>query len=141
MSEQIVKTAAKQEAIRRRLEEVAKSMEDGEGNNGSKALKKAIEKMKEIERDIVNKNITSETLKRQEEIMQKMLQAEKAEREQDKDKKRKAKAAKQFERDQSEIWKTYLEEKKKQTEILYQKPIDFTPYYQKEVEKYFQKTK
>lgn len=140
MSEQIVKTAAKQEAIRRRLEEVAKSMEDGEGNNGSKALKKAIEQMKEIERDIVNKNITSETLKRQEEIMQKMLQAEKAEREQDKDKKRKAKEAKQFQRDQSEIWKKYIEEKKKQTEILYQKPIDFTPYYQKQVEKYFQKT-
>ena len=141
MSEQIVKTAAKQEAIRRRLEEVAKSMENGEGDEGSKALKKAIEKMKEIERDIVNKNITSETLKRQEEIMQKMLQAEKAEREQDKDKKRKAKEAKQFERDQSEIWKKYIEEKKKQTEILYQKPLDFTPYYQKEVEKYFQKTK
>lgn len=140
MSEQIVKTAAKQEAIRRQLEEVAKSMEGGENDSGSKALKKAIEKMKEIERDIVNKNITSETLKRQEEIMQKMLQAEKAEREQDKDKKRKAKEAKQFERDQSEIWKKYLEEKKKQTEILYQKPIDFTPYYQKEVEKYFQKT-
>lgn len=139
MSEQIVKTAAKQEAIRRQLEEVAKSMEDGEGDNGSKALKKAIEKMKEIERDIVNKNITSETLKRQEEIMQKMLQAEKAEREQDKEKKRKAKEAKQFKRDQSEIWKKYIEEKKKQTEILYQKPIDFTPYYQKEVEKYFQK--
>ncbi len=141
MSEQIVKTAAKQEAIRRKLEEVAKSLEGGEGDNGSKALKKAIENMKEIERDIVNKNITSETLKRQEEIMQKMLQAEKAEREQDKDKKRKAKEAKQFERDQSEIWKKYIEEKKKQTEILYQKPINFTPYYQKEVEKYFQKTK
>lgn len=138
MSEHIVKTAAKQEAIRRQLEEVAKSMESGDG--GSKALKKAIEKMKEIERDIINKNVTSETLKRQEEIMQKMLQAEKAEREQDKDKKRKAKEAKQFERDASEIWKKYIEEKKKQTEILYQKPLDFTPYYQKEVEKYFQKS-
>lgn len=137
-SESIVKTAAKQEAIRRQLEEISKSMEGGDKGNNS--LKNAIEKMKEIEKDIINKNITTETLKRQEEIMQKMLEAEKAEREQEKDKKRKAKEAKQILKEQSEIWKKYIEEKKKQTEIFYQKPIKFAPFYQKETEKYLQKT-
>ncbi|MGB1219202.1 MAG: DUF4175 family protein, partial [Flavobacteriales bacterium] len=134
-AKQIMQTVAKQEAIRRQLEQISESMEQGTGKSG---LQKAIEKMKEIEKDIVNQSVTSETLHRQKEIMQQLIRAEKAEREQEQDKKRQAKAAKQHQREDSEIWKKYIEEKQKQSELLYQKPIKLSPYYQNAVERYFQ---
>jgi flagellar biosynthesis GTPase FlhF len=140
LSKSLVQTAAKQEAIRRQLEAIEKSMQDG-GKTGNKALKNAIEKMKEIERDIVNKNITPETLRRQQEIMQKMLEAEKAEKEQEKDKKRKAKEADQQKREDSALWKKYLSEKKKQTEKLYHKPLKYLPFYKQKVDQYMQENR
>lgn len=140
MSKQLVQTAAKQEAIRRKLESIEKSMQDGKGENpGGNSLKNAIKKMKEIERDIVNKNITPETFKRQQEILQKMLEAEKAEKEQEKDKKRKSKEAEQIKKQESAIWKKYLEEKKRQTEIFHQQPINYKQFYKNKVEDYLQK--
>ena len=56
---------------------------EGLGKDGD--LKKAIEEMEQSETDLVNKLLTRETLKRQQEILTRMLKSEKAEQEREKE--------------------------------------------------------
>ena len=55
-------------------------------------IDKTISKMEENERDIINNQITQETLRRQEEILLRLFESENAKREQGKDDKEKQKA-------------------------------------------------
>ena len=73
-----MKLAKKQEEIRRNLMELM-------NEEGIKDLNETIKNMEENEIDIVNNNITLETIKRQQEILSKMLESEDALREKDKD--------------------------------------------------------
>ena len=80
------KLSEKQELIRKQLEELRNEMNGSEKGNVNKMIKQ----MEENEIDIVNNRITKETLKRQEEILSRLLDAEKAEREKEKEPKREA---------------------------------------------------
>lgn len=136
LSKNLVQMAAKQEAIRQKLQQMSEGME--EGSEGNKGLKEAIKQMEQNERDIVNNNINVETLRRQEEILQRLLKAEKAEREQEMDNKRKSKEATDVPpAEQPESWKKYLEEKQKQSELLQSIPPDLKPFYKEKVNDYF----
>ena len=64
-----MKLAKKQEEIRRNLMELM-------NEEGIKDLNETIKNMEENEIDIVNNNITLETIKRQQEILSKMLESE-----------------------------------------------------------------
>ena len=70
--------------IRQQLEELRNEMSGGEKGN----IDKMIKQMQENEIDIVNNQITIETIKRQEEILSRLLDAEKAEREKEQQPKR-----------------------------------------------------
>ena len=72
----LMKLAKKQEEIRRNLMELM-------NEEGIKDLNETIKNMEENEIDIVNNNITLETIKRQQEILSKMLESEDALREKD----------------------------------------------------------
>ena len=78
--------AKEQEAIKNKLLELRNEMKD-KGN-----IDKTISKMEENERDIINNQITQETLRRQEEILTRLFESENAKREQGKDDKEKQKA-------------------------------------------------
>ncbi len=136
LSKSLVQMAAKQEAIRQKLQEMSGGME--KGSAGDKSLKEAIKQMEQNERDIVNNNINTETLRRQKEILQKLLKAEKAEREQEMDNKRKSKEASDVPpAEMPESWKKYLKEKQKQSELLQSIPPDLKPFYKEKVNEYF----
>ncbi len=136
LSKNLVQMAAKQEAIRQKLQEMSNGME--KGGTGDKSLKEAIKQMEQNERDIVNNNISPETLRRQKEILQKLLKAENAEREQEMDNKRKSQEAKEIPpSEMPESWKKYLKEKQKQSELLRSIPPDLKPFYKKKVNEYF----
>jgi hypothetical protein len=64
---------------------------DQNGKNGSNQLSKLME---ETETDLVNKRITQQTLNRQKEILTRLLESEKAERERELDDKRESKQGK-----------------------------------------------
>lgn len=87
MSEGLAKLAAQQEALRRELQKAADKM-NKDGKQGNGGLSKLAEEMEKTENDLVNKMITQETLRRQQEILTRLLEAEKAERERELDKKR-----------------------------------------------------
>ena len=108
------------------------------GKNGEKGkIDKILEDMEENERDIINNQITQETINRQKNILTRLLEAENSEREQDKDNKRKA-TEWEFELDNiSQPFLEYQKQKKAQEELLKTTPIQLTPFYKKKVNSYF----
>ena len=132
-SKDLAEMLAKQEQIRMALEEVQKNLD---GENQLK-LKDTIEKMKENEKDISNKSISEETLFRQEEIETKLLELEKAMREQDESKERESKEGINYEKIQNDTDYQYQIEKEKQIELLKTTPPSLTNYYKQKVSKYF----
>lgn len=138
-SEQFAKIAAQQEALRREIDRLQKMLKE-EGKEGAYGdLNKTKELMEQQEKDLVNKQITPETLKRMEEIETRMLEHEKAEREQDQDNKREAEQAKEVINKIPPAIKEYLEKKAREMELLRTIPADMNPYYKQKVKDYFKK--
>jgi hypothetical protein len=97
-SEGFVKMAAEQEAMRRALQEIQKELSE-QGKGGKLGdLKKTEKLMDEQEKDLVNKRISPQTLKRNQEILTRLLEHEKAEKEQETEDKREANEAQEKER-------------------------------------------
>ena len=133
----LAKMMAKQEMIRQQLEKMADKIEEGE-NGKAEGLRDAINKMEQTEEDIVNDNITQETLNRQNQIIEHLLEAEKAEQERDKEKKREAKEAQQLPHQVKDLLEEYKRNKLKQAELLKTIPPKLRPYYKGKVKEYFQ---
>ena len=131
---ELMQLAKKQEAIRKQLME----LRDEEGKNGDKGkLDKILEDMEENETDIINNRITQETIARQEEILTRLLEAEKAEREQDEDDKRKSTEWNFIPDNTTEQYLEYKKQKQQQEELLKTTPVQLKPYYKKKVNNYF----
>jgi bisphosphoglycerate-dependent phosphoglycerate mutase len=82
--------------------------------------------------------ISDQTLRRQDEILSRLLESEKAERERDKDEQRKSDEAKNtFQRNPAEF-EEYKRSKLKEMELLRTVPPSFNPYYKQKVSDYFQ---
>ncbi|HOU81861.1 MAG TPA: hypothetical protein PLK62_01535, partial [Bacteroidales bacterium] len=94
ISEALAKMAAQQEAIRRAMQQMKEQMSK-EGNlKNASFVQQMIEDMEKTEKDLYNKNLTYETIKRQKQIEIRMLEAEKAEQQQETDNLRKSETAK-----------------------------------------------
>jgi hypothetical protein len=136
-SEQFAKIAAQQEALRRELGRLEKLLKE-EGKPGSLGdLEKTKQLMEQQEKDLVNKRISPETIRRMEDIQTRLLEHEKAEREQEQDNQREAEQAKPIENRIPPSIKEYLEKKAKEIELLRKAPNEFSPYYKERVRIYF----
>ena len=133
-SESLAKMAAEQEALRRSVQEAMQKMKKEGGQQPGGDM---LSKMEETETDLVNKSITQETIKRQQEILTKMLESEKAERQQEEDEKRKSNEAKTQDYANPALFLEYQKLKEKETELLKTIPADLTPYYRQKVTHYF----
>jgi len=139
MSQQLAEMAAKQAAIRKAVEEKAGELnQDGSGNGNE--LKEISKKMEELQRDIVNNQITEETLRKQEDIQIRLLKAEEAERTRDKDNERKSNEAKDIPGINTSKYADYLRKKQQETELLKTIPPNLKPYYKDKVNAYFNKS-
>tara|TARA_Y100000385_G_scaffold291386_1_gene369056 strand:- start:4660 stop:7956 length:3297 start_codon:yes stop_codon:yes gene_type:complete len=127
---------ARQEMIRHQLEKMAEKLQESE-NSQTKRLQDAIEKMEQTEVDIVNDNITKETLFRQNQIIEHLLQAEKADQERDKDSKRESKEGRPLPHQVEDVLIEYQEIKRKQAELLKTIPPTLKPFYKSRVNDYF----
>jgi hypothetical protein len=87
--------------------------------------------------DIVNKNLTSETLRRQQEIMTRLLEAEKAERERELDDKRESKENKNDFKRNLQDFPEYNKQMQREAELLKTLPPALKPYYKNLVKEYF----
>ena len=93
--------------------------------------------MQENEIDIVNNQITWETITRQEEILSRLLDAEKAEREKEQQPKRESVEWKYKKTDENNSYTIYKKQKEKQLELLKTKPVQLSPFYKNKVSEYF----
>lgn len=133
-SEEFAKMAAKQAALRNALRELQKKkMEQGKGD---KTLDELMEEMNKTEIDLVNKRLNNETMRRQQEILTRLLEHEKAEREREQDEQRQAETAKQQPAKMPPALEEYL--KKRQAEIEQFRTVSpaLKPYYKQLVEEY-----
>lgn len=133
-SEEFAKMAAKQAALRNALRELQKQKQ--EQGKGDKALDDLMEEMNKTEIDLVNKRLNNETLRRQQEILTRLLEHEKAEREREQDEQRQAETAKQQPAKMPPALEEYL--KKRQAEIDQFRTVSpaLKPYYKQLVEEY-----
>jgi len=140
LSEELARMAAEQEMIRQQLQEM-KDQLNGQpgGKEAGSELQKAIELMEKNEVDLVNKRLTQQLLNRQKEITTRMLEAEDALKEQQKEPDREAETAKRRERFFPPNFEEYLQNRKKEIELLRTVPIDLKPFYKKEVNDYFKR--
>ena len=128
--------AAEQAAIRREVDKMADELnKDGSGNGNE--LKKIAKEMEEQEKDMVNFNFDQEMIKRNQEILIKLLESEKAERERDKDNKRRSEEAKDWELSNPSEYFEYQKKKENELELLKTVPLNLKPYYKNKVNEYF----
>ncbi|HCN83815.1 MAG TPA: hypothetical protein DIT07_09365, partial [Sphingobacteriaceae bacterium] len=117
MSEQLARMAREQQMIRQAIQELNRD-QNKDGQNSLGDLDQLAKNMEQTETDLLNKKIQQETISRQQDIITKLLEAEKAERERETDPKRESKEGK----DQTSNYKIVLEEyqkiKQRETELL-----------------------
>ncbi|WP_291721300.1 DUF4175 family protein [Bernardetia sp.] len=114
------------------------NQDGGTGGNGGN-MSKMIKDMEKTEEDLVNKRLTQELIERQKQIMTRLLQSEKAERERDLDEKREAEQAKAKQRRVPPQFEEYFKQKEQQIELLKTIPPALSPYYKQQVNEYFKK--
>ncbi|MDR0969535.1 MAG: hypothetical protein LBM67_03235 [Lentimicrobiaceae bacterium] len=135
MSEELARMAAEQEAIRQQMQELSDQMKaDGVPD---KNLQKILEDMEKLEESIVNKQINNQTSKRQQDILSRMLESEKAQRERKKEEKRESFEYKgeNFGNKIDEI--EYKKTIKEQDDLLRVIPIEYQPYYKEKINRYY----
>jgi hypothetical protein len=137
MSEGLARMAAQQEALRNELQKMINEMNKDGKNGNSGNLQKLADQMDKNTTDIVNKNLTSETLRRQQEIMTRLLEAERAERERELDEKRESNENKVDIRRNLQDFPEYNRQMQREAELLKTLPPALKPYYKNLVKEYF----
>lgn len=136
MSQALAKMAREQQMIRQSLQEFNREFnKDGKGKLGN--LDKVMKEMEETETDLVNKRIKTETLLRQQQVLTKLLDAEKAEREREQDKQRESQTALEHTPNYKQMLRNYQKIKQSETELLRTIPPDLNSFYKLKVGDYF----
>lgn len=138
LSEQLAQLASQQERLRNALENFETGLD---GNKLGERINKLIDQMEENEWDLINKNISDETVQRQQDILTRLLEAENSVQERGEDDERKGRTAVNYELSIPESLNDYLKAKEKEIELLRTIPAKLNPYYKKETSKYFKKIK
>ena len=136
MSEQFAKMAAQQEAIRKMLQDYQSELKQQNGV-GDRALDKIIEDMQKTEKELVNRQITQQTINRQKDITTRMLQSERADMEREKDKERKSNEARQVPNINPPKEWNFDRQQIQQNEMLRSVPANLNYYYKSKANNYF----
>lgn len=140
MSEEFARMAAQQEMIRRMMQEYGQEMkQDGVGN--AKMMKEIDEMMRQMEQtetDLVNRVINQQTIKRQQQIMTRLLEHEKAEMQREKEERRESTEGKDlFHQPSPSDLEQFQRLKEKNMELFRTLPPTLSPFYKSKVNDYF----
>ncbi|MGA0560527.1 DUF4175 family protein [Larkinella sp. VNQ87] len=142
MSEELSRLAAEQAMMRKMLKELQDAQKGTElGKKLGNELNELMNKMDETETELVNKRLNQNTIKRQQDVLVRLLESEKAIKEQEEDMQRKAESAKPVMRNPPPQYEQLVKDKQKQVELLRSVPPDFSPFYKREVDTYLKKLK
>ncbi len=138
-SKDFAKAAAKQAALRKALEGLQN--EKSEQGKGDPALQELIDAMDKVETDLVNKRLDNQLLLRQQEIVTRLLEAEKADKQRDKDEKRKAESGKDYKKELPAALQEYLKEREAEVEMYKKVSPALRPFYKQLVDEYYKALK
>ena len=137
MSEQLARMAAQQAAIRKLVQEYQSELKkDGKGYAGD--LDRLMREMEQTERDLVNKVINQQTLNRQQQIMTRLLESERADMQQEKDDQRQSRQGVEIAK--PTLLPPRIEEqfkRKTDTELYKTVPPTLSGFYREKVSAYF----
>ncbi|MCL2510601.1 MAG: hypothetical protein FWF09_00965 [Bacteroidales bacterium] len=136
MSEQLMRSAAQQQAIREMMEEYMKGLQGAESEELGREMRRAIQDMEKNETDIINRNITNETLRRQKEIVTRLLKSEKADLQREEEQRRESTESRNQQYSNPE---DFFKGKGKEDgirETVKTAPAEFKPYYQRKAGDY-----
>ena len=135
-SESLARMAAKQAQLQKQLSEISQEL-NKDGSSLGNGIKKIVKELEKVQEEIINDDINENTLFRQQQILSKLLEHEKAIREQEMDNKRESKEIKDYENSNPNQFIEYKKKKNKEVELLKTIPIDLKPYYKNKVNQYF----
>ncbi|MBI5914651.1 MAG: DUF4175 domain-containing protein [Bacteroidetes bacterium] len=138
-SKEFAQMAARQAALRKQLEQKQRELQ--QQGKGDKELQEIIDQMNKIEKNLVNKQLTNEMLKRQQDILTRLLEHERAERQRDQDNKRKSETAQDKERKMPPSLEEYIKKREAETEQFKTVNPALKPYYKNLVEEYYKSLK
>lgn len=135
-SQEFAQMAARQAALRKALRE--KQQELQQQGQGRPELQQIMEDMDKMEEDLVNKRLTNEMMMRQQDILTRLLEHEKAERERELDNQRKSESAQQRDRPLPPAIQEYLKQREAEIDMFKAVNPSLSPYYRYLVDEYFQ---
>jgi hypothetical protein len=138
MSEKLARMAAEQEAIRNEMRKYQDQLNEQGIKQGSQ-MNDAMMKMEETERDLVNKRILQETLNRQQEILTRLLESEKAELQREQEERRQSTEAKNQKFSNPSSVFQYNRQKSTATELLKSVQPSYNYFYRNKINGYFLK--
>ena len=136
MSEQLARMAAQQEAIRRQLQGMSDQLQEN-GSGVSKSVKEMMQKMEQTETDLVNKMISQETVRRQQEILTRLLDSEKAEQQREMEQKRASTEAQPKTYTNPASFFKLNKHDAKESEMIRTIPPGLKPFYKSKANAYF----
>ncbi len=139
MSEEFARMAALQEQIRRMMQKYGEELKQQSGGAMGKDINNVLKQMEQTETDLVNKTISRQTMERQQQIMTRLLEHEKAEMKREKEQRRESTEGKDIFQVSKENLEEYNKLKQKELEMFRTAPPSFTNYYKMKVNEYFYK--
>ena len=136
---QVAKMAAEQQAIRQRLEQLRDEL-NKDGSGAGNKLNDLIDELEKQEDDLVNRRINRELIDRQQEIMTRLLESEKALNERGMDEKRESESGKNYENGNLIRFDEYNKEKRRQIELIRSVNPGLNKYYKDKTNDYYNKT-
>ena len=140
MCEEFAKMAAQQEMIRRMMQEYGQELKQGDAGNSklAKEIDQIMKQMEQTESDLVNRTITQQTIKRQQQIMTRLLEHEKAEMQREKEERREShEAGDLYSQPSPAELEKYNKQLKPADDQLRSVPPTLSPYYREKVNDYF----
>ena len=139
MSEEFARMAAQQEQIRRMMQKYGEELKNGSGGKLGKDVDNLLRQMEQTETELVNKTITKQTIMRQQQILTRLLEHEKAEMQREKEQRRESKEGRDnFEQSEHSL-EEYNKLKQKELEMFRVVSPSFTNYYKSKINEYFYK--
>lgn len=138
-SKELARMAAEQAMLRKAINEMSQEL-NGDGSGLGNEMKKIEKELEKVEEDIINNNVTQETINRQKDILGRLLKSEKALLERELDEKRESNDVKNPKKSNPNEYLEYKQKKEKELELLKTIPPSLTPYYKNRVNDYFNRT-
>src|SRR3989338_1803632 len=135
-NKEIAKMAAQQTAIRQRLEQIRNEM-NKEGQGKGNGLNPLIKELEQQEKDLINKNFSPEMIRRQQDILTRLLESEKALKERGFEEKREAETGKERNYGNLIRFDEYNRQKLGQIELLHNVDPLLSKYYKDKASEYF----